>query len=49
MAKVTKRGNSLGVNIPPEILKILKWGENTEVEFDVKGKRLIVKEVKDEN
>jgi len=46
MAKVTKRGNSLGVNIPPDLLKILKWKENTEIEFDLKGKKLVIQEVK---
>lgn len=40
--KVTKRGNSLGINIHPSYLEQLKIKENDYVLYEVKGKKLII-------
>jgi len=46
MAKVTKRGNSLGVNINPLILQQTGIKENDEVYITFKGKKIIIEKVK---
>ena len=46
MAKITKRGNSLGVNINPQLLNQLGWKENTQIKFILKGKKLVLEEEK---
>jgi antitoxin component of MazEF toxin-antitoxin module len=45
MVKVTKRGNSLGVNIHPIILKSVGIVENDDVLVTVKGKKIIIEKV----
>ncbi len=45
MVKVTKRGNSLGVNIHPFILNQVGIKENDEVHITFKGKKIIIEKV----
>ncbi|MCP4325527.1 MAG: hypothetical protein GY787_27535 [Alteromonadales bacterium] len=47
MAKVTKRGNSLGVNINPLILQQTGIKENDEVYITFKGEEIIIRKLKD--
>lgn len=47
MAKVSKRGNSLGVNIPPLVLKKAGIKENDEVLITNKGSKIIIEKVED--
>ena len=49
MAKVTKRGNSLGVNINPLILQQVGIKENDEVYISFKGKKIIIEKMKKDN
>jgi len=42
MAKVTKRGNSLGVNINPLMLNQVGIKEGDEVIMTFKGKKIII-------
>jgi antitoxin component of MazEF toxin-antitoxin module len=45
MVKVTKRGNSLGVNIHPLTLKAVGIKEDDVVLISVKGKKIIIEKV----
>jgi len=45
MVKVTKRGNSLGVNIHPKVLEILKIKENDYVTVGIEGDKIIIEKV----
>jgi len=47
MAKLTKRGNSLGVNIHPIILKKLDIKEGDELHIVDKGKSIVITKVKE--
>ena len=46
MAKVSKRGNSLGVNIHPLVLKQANIEEGDEVIITNKGKKIIIEKAK---
>ncbi len=48
MAKVTKRGNSLGVNINPLVLQKTGIKENDEVFVSFKGKKIIIEKINKE-
>lgn len=46
MVKVTKRGNSMGVNIHPDALRAAKIKENDKVQITVSGTKIIIEKVK---
>ncbi len=45
MVKVTKRGNSLGVNINPKVLEIVGIKEDDFVTIGIDGKKIIIEKV----
>ena len=45
MVKVTKRGNSLGVNINPKLLEVMNIKENDYVSIGIDGNKLTIEKI----